>query len=480
MKNKNNKTIVCSGMVLLITMLAFNLFGTSMVSCQQTVLAGNSNSSQEWISLFNGRDLTGWDGDPRLWSVKDGVIRGQTTPENPARGNTFLVWRDGKLKDFELRLKFRIQNGNSGVQYRSKEFDKWRIGGYQAEVENAPGKVGFLYHEAGRGWLVNVGDFMVIDKDGNKNVVGKVADKDELIKAGYYKEKDWNEYRIIAQGNHLMHYLNGYPTMQLVDNDRVTNPNDPKDRKGAAREGLLALQIHAGDPMVVEFKDIRIKQLDSEYGDAVMLFNGKDLNDWAVKGDKEKSKWVVGTAEMSSENPKLLVNKGGDGGEMINLAARHGDSIDIFSNEKLGDCRIELEVMVPKGSNSGIYVMGEYEIQVLDSWGRVKMGGGDMGAVYGASPPHVNACKRPGQWQKYVIDFRSPKFDANGKKVENGNARLVRVELNGKVLHDENLKLSGPTGGALTGEEAPTGPLMFQGNHGPVAYRNIIVKPLKK
>ena len=136
--------------------------------------------------------------------------------------------------------------------------------------------------------------------------------------------------------------------------------------------------------------------------------------------------------------------------------------------------------MVPKGSNSGIYVMGEYEIQVLDSWGRVKMGGGDMGAVYGASPPHVNACKRPGQWQKYVIDFRSPKFYANGKKVENGNARLVRVELNGKVLHDENLKLSGPTGGALTGEEAPTGPLMFQGNHGPVAYRNIIVKPLKK
>jgi hypothetical protein len=136
--------------------------------------------------------------------------------------------------------------------------------------------------------------------------------------------------------------------------------------------------------------------------------------------------------------------------------------------------------MVPKGSNSGIYVMGEYEIQVLDSWGRVKMGGGAMGAVYGASTPRVNACKRPGQWQKYVIDFRAPKFGANGEKVENGNARLVRVELNGKVLHDENLKLNGPTGGALTGKEAPTGPLMFQGNHGPVAYRNIIVKPLKK
>ena len=433
----------------------------------------------DWQWIFNGKDLSGWDGDLRLWSVKDGVIHGETTKENPARGNTFLVWRGGKPKDFELKLKFRIQNGNSGVQYRSKEFDKWRISGYQAEVENNPGKVGFLYHEAGRGWLVNVGDMMEIDKDGKKNVVGKVSDVEALKKAGYYKMKDWNEYTIIAQGNHLLHYLNGYPTMELVDNDRVTNPDDPRDRNGAAREGLLALQIHAGPPMIVEFKDIRIRNLKPKYGDAAVLFNGRDLNDWVVKGDKNKSKWVVGTAAMSSENPKLLVNKGGEGA-MINLAGRHGDSLDFYykAKAKFGDCRIELEVMVPKGSNSGIYVMGEYEIQVLDSWGRDKMGSGDMGAVYGASPPPVNACKRPGEWQKYVIEFQAPKFDASGKKT--ANAKFVKVELNGQVLH-ENLEMKrGPTGGALTGREAPTGPLMFQGNHGPVAYRNIIVKPLLK
>jgi sugar phosphate isomerase/epimerase len=431
----------------------------------------------DWKWVFNGKDLSGWDGDPRLWSVKDGAIRGETTEENPARGNTFLVWRDGKLKDFELMLKFRLQNGNSGVQYRSKEFDKWRIGGYQAEVENTPGKVGFLYHEAGRGWLVNVGDIMVIDKEGNKNVIGNVSDKDELIKAGYYNDKDWNEYHIIAQGNQLIHYLNGYPMMELVDNDRVTNPNDPKDLKGAAREGLLALQIHAGPPMVVEFKDIRIKELPPKYDDAVVLFNGKDLDNWVVNGDKNKSKWVVGKAAMSSDDPKQLVNKGGSG-EMINLAAQHGDSLDIYSTEKFGDCRIELEVMVPKGSNSGIYVMGEYEIQVLDSWDTVKMGGGDMGAVYGASPPQVNATRRPGVWQKYVIDLKAPKFDASGKKVE--NAELVRVELNGEVIHKENLVLASQTPGGITGREAATGPMMFQGNHGPVAYRNIIVKPLRK
>ena len=430
----------------------------------------------DWQWIFNGKDLSGWDGDPRLWSVKDGAIRGETTKEKPARGNTFIVWRGGKLKDFELKLKFRIQNGNSGVQYRSKEVDKWRISGYQAEVCNGQPQVGFLYHERGRGSLARVGEFVVIDKDGKKNVVGKVADVEALKKAGYYKEKDWNEYTIIPQGNHLMHYLNGYPTIELVDNDRVTNPVDSKDLKGAAREGVLALQIHAGPPMVVEFKDIRIRNLKPKYGDAVVVFNGKDLNDWVVKGDKSKSKWVVGIAEMSVDNPKTLTAKAGEGA-MINLAGRHGDSLDFYSKAKFGDCRIEVEVMVPRGSNSGIYVMGEYEIQVLDSWGRVKMGSGDMGAIYGASPPPVNACKRPGEWQKYVIDFLAPKFDARGKKIE--NAKFVKVELNGQVLH-EDLVMKGQTPGGVTGREAVTGPIMFQGNHGPVAYRNVIVKPLVK
>ncbi len=436
----------------------------------------------DWNWIFNGKDLSGWDGDPRLWSVKDGVIHGETTPEKPARGNTFLIWRDGKplggkLKDFELKLKFRIRNGNSGVQYRSKEVDKWVISGYQAEVENNPGKVGFLYHEKGRGWLTNVGDFMVIDENGKKEVVSNVSDVDRLKKVGYYREKDWNEYRIIAQGNHLVHYLNGYQTIELIDNDRITDPDDPKDRKGAAREGLLALQIHQGPPMVVEFKDIRIRNLKPKYGDAFLLFDGKSLDDWNVKGNREKSKWEVGTAAMSSENPKMLVNKGGKG-EMINLASKHGDSIDIYSEKELGDCRIELQVMVPKNSNSGIYVMGEYEVQVLDSWNRgTNLSGGDMGAVYGAKPPSINASRPPGRWQKYIIEWQAPGFNAADDKVQ--NAEFLKVVLNNQLLH-EDLEMKGSTGGALRGEEAPEGPLMFQGNHGPVAYRNIVIKEAKK
>jgi hypothetical protein len=203
-------------------------------------------------------------------------------------------------------------------------------------------------------------------------------------------------------------------------------------------------------------------------------FNGNDLDNWTVKGDPAKSKWVVGTAKMSSENPEALTARPGRG-EMINMARQHGDSLDIYSTEKFGDCHIELELMVPQNSNSGVYVMGEYEIQVLDSYGKTTMGPGDMGAIYGAAPAPVNACKKPGQWQKYVIDFQAPEFDTAGNKI--ANAKFLKIQLNGQLLH-ENLEMPSVTPGGITGQESATGPLMFQGNHGPVAYRNISITPL--
>jgi hypothetical protein len=182
----------------------------------------------------------------------------------------------------------------------------------------------------------------------------------------------------------------------------------------------------------------------------------------------------VGKAKVSSTDAKMLVAEDGKG-ELINATPEHGASQDIYSKAKFGDCRIEVEVMVPKGSNSGVYVMGEYEVQVLDSYGKMKMGNGDMGAIYGGFAPPVNASKAPGQWQQYVIEWRAPRFDADGKKIR--NAEFIKVELNGIVLH-ENLVMPGLTPGGVTGKEAAVGPLMFQGNHGPVAYRNIVVTPL--
>ena len=207
---------------------------------------------------------------------------------------------------------------------------------------------------------------------------------------------------------------------------------------------------------------------------AATPFNGKDLTGWeAKKKDSGASKWTVGEPAMPAANPAVLEAKPG-GAALINAVAGHGQGFDLYSKDKWGDVTLEIEVMVPKGSNSGIYLMGEYEVQVFDSYGKKDIGGGDMGAIYGAQPPKENASREPGQWQQYRIVFQAPRFDADGKKTD--NAKFLRVELNGKLLH-ENVVMNGPTPGGVTGKEAPTGPIMFQGDHGAVAYRNLKITP---
>ncbi|MBI3857922.1 MAG: DUF1080 domain-containing protein [Planctomycetes bacterium] len=200
-------------------------------------------------------------------------------------------------------------------------------------------------------------------------------------------------------------------------------------------------------------------------------FNGKDLTGWKPKGSPEKNKWKVGKAVWDKEAAaKLSLAEGTD------LVNPEGHGVDLYSEAKWGDAVIEVEVLVPKGSNSGVYVMGEYEVQVLDSFGKEKVGAGDMGGLYGASAPKVNASKAPGEWQKFVIDYRAPKFDRDGKKT--ANLKFVKIELNGQVIH-ENVELKGPTPGGITGKEAAEGPIMFQGDHGSIAYRAIKVTPIK-
>jgi hypothetical protein len=209
--------------------------------------------------LFNGKDLTGWDGDPRLWSVKDGAIRGETnTTDKKPTSNTFLILKDQTFGDFELRLSFRCAaTNNSGVQYRSAHLppnkdNKWVMKGYQYEIRNElklPSVAGFVYDERGkRGRLCLVGEKATWE-DGKKNVTAHILDQ-----AGYEKAMkidDWNEVVIIAKGNTLKHYLNGVQLLEFTD----------KDPQLALKEGLLGLQLHAGKPMWTEFKDIRIKEL---------------------------------------------------------------------------------------------------------------------------------------------------------------------------------------------------------------------------
>ncbi len=209
-------------------------------------------------------------------------------------------------------------------------------------------------------------------------------------------------------------------------------------------------------------------------GKAQKPFNGKSLKGWTTKNPKSKSKWDVGIPVVSKAEPTRL-HVGLGEGALINDVSGHGQGVDVYSLEKFGSCKIELEVMVAKGSNSGIYVMGEYEVQVLDSYGKDKLGNGDMGAIYGAAPPKINACTPPGTWQKYVIEFVAPRFNDKGQKV--ANAKFLKVQLNGKILH-KNVEMKGPTPSGVTGKEAAVGPIMFQGDHGPVAYRNIMISPL--
>ncbi|HEY4259671.1 MAG TPA: DUF1080 domain-containing protein, partial [Schlesneria sp.] len=209
--------------------------------------------------IFNGKDLTGWDGDPRLWSVKDGVIHGETTAENAAKGNTFLIWNEGTTGDFELRLMYRCNAANnSGIQYRSKHItekvsNKWVVRGYQHELRNElklPNVSGFIYDEGGkRGRICLVGEQATWEVDGKK-----VVKSDLIDQAGWeklFKLNEWNEVKITAQGNHIQHFMNGQLTLDFTDN----NP------ELALKDGILALQLHAGSPMWAEFKEIRIREL---------------------------------------------------------------------------------------------------------------------------------------------------------------------------------------------------------------------------
>ncbi len=211
--------------------------------------------------LFNGKDLTGWEGNMKLWSVQDGAITGKTSDEGETkiRHNTFLVWRGGTVSDFELTFKYRIVKGNSGVQYRSRELPAGEFGpilsGYQADFEAGAKYSGILYEEKARGILALRGQKTVIKPgaDGGKNptveVAGEAGNSEEIQAS--IKSEDWNEYKIVAKGNHLQHFINGKQTIDVKDEDSAN----------AAKDGLLALQIHQGPAMVVQYKNILLTEL---------------------------------------------------------------------------------------------------------------------------------------------------------------------------------------------------------------------------
>jgi len=224
---------------------------SSLVLVATLALTAAAADNEGFVSIFDGKSLKGWEGKSEFWSVQDGAITGQTTKENPTKGNTFIIWRDGKLGDFELKLKFRIVNGNSGIQYRSEELpDKpFVVRGYQADFEAGTRYIGILYEEKGRGILALRGHKVVIREDGTKETVGTTCDEKAML-ASLNKE-GWNDYYISAKGNHLVQNINGHTTVDVTDNQKSK----------ARSEGILALQLHAGPPMLVQFKEIQLKTI---------------------------------------------------------------------------------------------------------------------------------------------------------------------------------------------------------------------------
>jgi hypothetical protein len=209
-------------------------------------------AQDNFVSLFNGQDLMGWRGDTTYWSVQDGAITAKTTADSrltKERYNTFLIWNGGQPADFELRLKYKIVGGNSGICYRSKvlDEDKFILAGYQADIDAGPRYTGMNYEERLRTFLAQRGERVTIGADGKKEVE-KFADPAEL--QAKVKNEDWNDYRIVAQGNRLQHYVNDVLMSEVIDNQK----------EKAAASGVIGLQAHSGFTMTVQFKDIQLKE----------------------------------------------------------------------------------------------------------------------------------------------------------------------------------------------------------------------------
>ncbi len=232
----------------------------------QTVTA-QKKKQDGFIRIFNGTSLKGWEGDTVYWKVKNGNIVGEITADKLLKANTFLIWRGGQTKNFELKLEYKTtKNANSGINYRSEQIAgvPFALKGYQADIDGANNYTGQNYEERGRATLAYRGQTTTINGTENpktsvndyvdnnawtKVVVTKSLNRDSL--QAFIKSDDWNEVHLIIKGNRLQHYVNGKLMSDVTDNDMI-------NRKMA---GLLGVQVHVGPPMKVEYRNIRFKQL---------------------------------------------------------------------------------------------------------------------------------------------------------------------------------------------------------------------------
>lgn len=207
-------------------------------------------AKEEFVELFNGKDLTGWKVDERVWSVDDGLLTGKSPASAPKlTSNTFAIWEDGEVGDFELVAEFRLEgDNNSGVQYRAQPNPKngpYSVIGYQADIHSAPEYTGMLYDEGGRGIAAQRGEQVVLKPEGKNDVKPLPGERKPVDLT------EWTTIEVKAVGNRLIHKINGETTVDVTD----------EDSKNAEAKGLLGLQVHAGPPMKVQYRSVRLKDL---------------------------------------------------------------------------------------------------------------------------------------------------------------------------------------------------------------------------
>ncbi len=212
-----------------------------------------------FTSIFDGKTLTGWDGDTKFWRVENGALVGESTPDNPVKQNNFLIWRGGTVKDFELKIEFRLNGANSGIQYRSTELPKigkWTLKGYQADIDFTQGYLGNIHDERGRAptgdghaVLSRRGEVTRVVAGPKYKVIGTIGDPTFL--RGVMNVNGWNQYHIIARGPVLIQLINRQLMAVALDEDAANAPP----------EGVLGLQMHEGPPFKIEYRNVMLKKL---------------------------------------------------------------------------------------------------------------------------------------------------------------------------------------------------------------------------
>lgn len=254
MKGFTGRRPVVSAIAALATSLALLTAGCGDGQSRDRSYA--SSAEPDFEPIFNGTDLTGWDGDARFWRVEEGIIVGETTTDLPTEENTFIIWEGGEPGDFELRfqIRFDTEAGNSGIQVRSQRFFdeetpelEHRVRGYQPDFAVSDWIPGILYEEGGRGILARRGQRVHLDAEGERHEE-IFADEDEL--GEHIRPTEWNDYHVVAQGNAIRSRINGELMHELVD-----------DSPEARREGIIAFQLHQGPPTTLELREIELAEL---------------------------------------------------------------------------------------------------------------------------------------------------------------------------------------------------------------------------